>query len=273
MIRSQNGFSANDRTLIATRTIRGTHVRVALRIGPAGDLLAELAALFDLMVQDVDQGADEWGYAERLIRGSETVVSNHASGTAIDLNATRWPLGAAPSVNLTPTQIATVQAILAACVVAGRATVRWGGNYSGRKDPMHFEIADGATEAECARGLAQLRAHFGDPNAEENDLNADQDSKLSTIYDEITKRLPNRRGPQGAAIPDGGADTVLGYAANADGSGFRASWTLADMQNQLDELHTIVTGMANRLDAAPAAAPAPLDYRQLALAMVQVLGH
>jgi HK97 family phage portal protein len=43
--------------------------------------------------------ADDWGYAERPIRGS-TVVSNHASGTAIDLNATCWTLGQPASVNL-----------------------------------------------------------------------------------------------------------------------------------------------------------------------------
>ena len=123
-VRSQNGWSANDRSVVSARTVRGTKVRLTVRNGPAGDLLLEVAALFDLTVQDIDQPmTDDWGYAERPIRGSET-ISNHASGTAIDLNATRWSLGSAPSVNLNPAQIATVRRIVAAT----GGVVRWGGD-------------------------------------------------------------------------------------------------------------------------------------------------
>ena len=109
MARSQNGFSANDRTQVSSRLVPGTQVRLTVRNGAPGDLLLEVAALFDARVQDIDnaRGAlDDWGYAERPIRGNTTTLSNHASGTAIDLNATRWPLGASPSVNLTAEKIA-----------------------------------------------------------------------------------------------------------------------------------------------------------------------
>lgn len=154
---SQNGFSANDRALVSSRLVPGTQVRLTVRTGPAGDLLLQVAALFDARVQNIDnaRGAlDDWGYAERPIRGTTTVLSNHASGTAIDLNATRWPLGSSPSINLSVEQIARVREIVAACGGA----VRWGGDYVARKDPMHFEIADGTTEAGCARALAALNA-------------------------------------------------------------------------------------------------------------------
>lgn len=157
MPQSQNGYPANRRDLVSSRFVPGTGVRLTVRNGPAGDLLLEVAGLFDRLVQDLDGGVvDDWGYAERPIRGS-AVLSNHASGTAIDLNATRWALGSSPSVNLNPGQIDTVRRI----VGATGGVVRWGGDYTGRKDPMHFEINDNRSEADCARALDQLRAAFG----------------------------------------------------------------------------------------------------------------
>jgi len=263
VVRSQNGWKANDRSVISTRTVRGTHVRLAVRNGPAGDLLLEIAALFDLMVQDLDQPgpADEWGYAERPIRGTTDTVSNHASGTAIDLNATRWPLGSQPGVNLSGRQIATVRDIVA--ITGG--VVRWGGDYQGRKDPMHFEIADNRTEAECARALAALRAHFGRPDAEEDDVTfTDQDRQmLAIVYDELTKRLPNRRGPGGQTIDGGGGDTVLGYADNADGFGYRLEAEVAYLHQKIDWLHDNVPALTTPV------APPTLDYDQLAAALLR----
>lgn len=256
MIRSQNGWPANDRSVISTRSVRGTHVRLAVRTGPAGDLLLEIAALYDLMIQDIDATADDWGYAERTIRGSATTVSNHASGTAIDLNATCWPLGSAPSVNLTARQIATVREIVA---VAGGA-VRWGGDYTGRKDPMHFEIADNTTEAECAAAVAALRAHYGNPNPEEDDdLDATDKRMLAEVHHELTTWLDNRRGPGGQTIPGGGMETLLGYSANADGGAFRLEAEVAYLHKKLDWLHE-----------NPPAPPAPaIDYDQLAAALLR----
>jgi hypothetical protein len=156
VVNTQNGWPANRPDLVSSRVVPGTGTRLTVRNGAAGDLLLEVASLFDRLVQDIDAGVlDDWGYAPRPIRGS-SVISNHASGTAIDLNATRWALGSEPSVNLNAEQIATVHRI----VGATGGVVRWGGDYTGRKDPMHFEINDGRTEADCARALDQLRAAF-----------------------------------------------------------------------------------------------------------------
>lgn len=79
--------------------------------------------------------AHSWGWADRAIRGS-SVVSNHASGTAIDLNAPKHPLGA--SGTFTSKQVRAIRAIL-----KDFPEVRWGGDYTGRKDEMHFEIRKG----------------------------------------------------------------------------------------------------------------------------------
>ena len=152
---SQNGYSAGDRSLVSSRLIPGTQVRVTVRNGPAGDLLLYAASRWDAEVEDIDNtrgGLDDWGYAERPIRGSTTVLSNHASGTAVDLNATRHPLGTAPRATFTAEQITAIRRILVDCGGA----LRWGGDYQGRKDPMHLEVV--ATEQRCAQVLLRLTA-------------------------------------------------------------------------------------------------------------------
>ncbi|MGH3095224.1 MAG: M15 family metallopeptidase, partial [Streptosporangiales bacterium] len=79
-----------------------------------------------------------WGYAPRNIRGGSS-LSNHASGTAIDLNAPAHPLGTQPRANYSRKQIRRIHRI----VGLSSRVIRWGGDYSGRKDGMHFEINAG----------------------------------------------------------------------------------------------------------------------------------
>lgn len=149
---SQNGYPANNRDLVSSRLIPGTQVKVTVRNGPAGDLLLYAAGRWDREVEDIDnaRGAlDDWGYAERPIRGG-TTLSNHASGTAVDLNATKHPLGTAPAANFTADQRARIRRILTDC----RGAIRWGGDYTGRKDGMHLEIV--VDEVRCAQVLARL---------------------------------------------------------------------------------------------------------------------
>jgi len=147
---SQNGYPANDINLTSSRQIPGTNRKIRVRKGPAGDLLLWVAAQFDARVEDIDPGQlDDWGYAERPIRGG-TELSNHSSGTAVDLNATRHPLGTPPLKTFSAAQVATIRSI----VNATKGCVRWGGDYTGRQDPMHFEVV--APESRCAAVLASL---------------------------------------------------------------------------------------------------------------------
>lgn len=132
---SQNGYSANDRSVIQSYAI-GNSTHVSLRKGSTGAMLQHFANWFDINIHDIDAGQlDDWGYAERPIRGG-VELSNHASGTAVDLNATKWPLGSQPSKYLTPAQITKVRNQLKVY----QGCVRWGGDYTGRLDPMHAEI-------------------------------------------------------------------------------------------------------------------------------------
>ena len=145
MLLSQNGYSANDRSVISTYTVPGTSGRVAVRRGDVATILLYVLQRFNKEVERL-KWPGVWGYAERTIRGSSTTLSNHASGTAVDANAPKHPLGTNPYNNFSRAQISTIHRIINDCMVLGRPVVRWGGDYSGRKDGMHFEIVGSSSQ-------------------------------------------------------------------------------------------------------------------------------
>lgn len=129
-VTSQNGWPVhvNQSKLVPLSYVTG---RVAS--GDVHTILAHFCAWFDAHVEPITKG-HSWGYAYRAIRGQSSGYSNHASGTAIDLNAPKHPLGA--SGTFTAAQAAAIRKQLERYDGA----LRWGGDYSGRKDEMHFEI-------------------------------------------------------------------------------------------------------------------------------------
>lgn len=135
---SQNGYSANDISMTSVALIPGTTRKIRLRNGAPGWMLRDFAAWFDKNIESIDNDTefDDWGYAERTIRGDSTTLSNHASGTAEDLNATQHPLGTSVLSTFTQAQVDKIHARLRRY----EGCIRWGGDYSGRKDSMHFEI-------------------------------------------------------------------------------------------------------------------------------------
>lgn len=138
MATSQNGWEAlnSDSPRLYTWDIPDTHRSIRLRNGSAGFLLVHLAMWFDARVEDVDGGVlDDWGYAYRPIRGYESGLSNHSSGTAMDLNATQHNLGAEDT--FTAEEELRIRRRVNDFF---DGAIRWGGQYNGRKDEMHFEI-------------------------------------------------------------------------------------------------------------------------------------
>lgn len=135
MSTSQNGYAANLPNLTTVWTIPGTERSIRLKRGACGEVLVHFAAWFHDNIEPLDEGQlDDWGYAERPIRGSTTELSNHASGTAMDLNATKHPLGARGTFTREQTRAIHDQLrIYDGCI-------RWGGDYVNRADEMHFEI-------------------------------------------------------------------------------------------------------------------------------------
>lgn len=112
--------------------------KLRLRKGSAGFLLAHMALWLSESVEDATLPgvADDWGYAFREVRGFSATLSNHSSGTAMDINATRHPLGKRGT--FAARQMRKIRGRLH--WAAYRGTIRWGGDYHNRADEMHFEI-------------------------------------------------------------------------------------------------------------------------------------
>ena len=146
---SQNNWIASKDAAeihIVSVPVEGTKVKVrcAKAVAP---LIAEFCKDFHELIEPIDGGAlDDWGYCFRNVRGSNDKLSNHSSGTAIDLNATKHPLG---KVGTFPAEkVPMIRAL------AKKYGMIWGGDFKSRADEMHFEIA--VTPAKAAALIGSL---------------------------------------------------------------------------------------------------------------------
>lgn len=153
--RSYNGWEADP--VAANINVRrfpipGTERSLTIRAEVA-PILLEVARLVHKEVAPLDEGIwDEWGYAYRPVRGTEfdpNRMSCHASGTAIDLNATRWPRGLR---RMTEQQRQVCRSIERKM----EGTVVWGGRWTTTPDEHHWEIARGETVASIRDACRQL---------------------------------------------------------------------------------------------------------------------
>lgn len=156
MATSQNGWpvdftGARTKTYIVPGTEGPRPVRLRLALD-AAPILLTIASRYHAEVEPLNRKVkghryvvDDWSRAVRTIRGKTTGYSNHASGSAVDLNATKHPLG--KSGTLSAVDEATVHRILHELEL-DEDIVRWGGDYHGRVDEMHFEVV-------CSRATAR----------------------------------------------------------------------------------------------------------------------
>jgi hypothetical protein len=89
----------------------------------------ERAGLLD-RVRTVD-GA----FVARFIRGSSTTLSNHAFGSAFDINAATNPRGVRPPL------LGEKGCVRELVPLAFKRGFYWGGHFTDKPDGMHFEIA------------------------------------------------------------------------------------------------------------------------------------
>ena len=75
-------------------------------------------------------------FVPRFIRGSTTALSNHAFGSAFDLNAALNPLGAQPAL------VGQKGSLRELVKLANDHGFYWGGHFQSRRDGMHFEVAE-----------------------------------------------------------------------------------------------------------------------------------
>ena len=139
---SYNGYPASkdpDAIKIKSYPVKGTDrkLRCAESVGP---LLAAFAAEFHELIEPIDEGTfDDWGYAYRMVRGDQTKLSCHSSGTAIDLNATKHPLGKRGT--FPPEKVPMLRAL------AKKYGLKCGMDFRSRADDMHFEVEVSAKKA------------------------------------------------------------------------------------------------------------------------------
>lgn len=78
-----------------------------------------------------------WGgsFVPRFVRGSNKNLSNHAFGTAFDLNVAFNSLGTEPAL------VGQTGAVRELVPLANQHGFYWGGHFKGRRDGMHFELA------------------------------------------------------------------------------------------------------------------------------------
>lgn len=133
MASSQNGWSViSDSNDLHESTIHGVEFPNGIRPGDVQVVMDWVADQFHHRVEPLHEGWC-WGWFVKEIEGSDS-ISNHSSGTAYDLNAPEHALGATGTFS--SAQVSEIHQILDEI----GNVVRWGGDYSGRKDPMHFEI-------------------------------------------------------------------------------------------------------------------------------------
>lgn len=138
-------------------------VRVPLRDGSAGFLIACFMHWWAVSIEPITgRIRDDWGHAVRPVRGQTSGYSNHASGTAADINATQHPLS-------TRTLTVRERAKITWRLIAFRGVLRSGAFYRGRVDEMHVEVDASLAAAEkvarrmigTQRGQAILAANPG----------------------------------------------------------------------------------------------------------------
>jgi len=99
---------------------------------------AQMKALWDAWEKEgLLQYVTDWccSYGPRYIRGSKTRLSNHAYGTAFDINIRANGLGKMPP------KVGEKGSVRLLVPLANKFGFFWGGHYRRRKDGMHFELA------------------------------------------------------------------------------------------------------------------------------------
>jgi peptidoglycan hydrolase-like protein with peptidoglycan-binding domain len=141
MVTSYNGWLASPNPAdfggLAKLVVAGESFAPGVRFGDVHTVLQYVAEQLHARVEPVVRSdwhqADDWGYAYRANVNNPSQLSCHASGTAIDYNATRHPNGRANT--FTAQQYAEIDKILRE--VDGVVRQLRG------RDEMHFEVCAG----------------------------------------------------------------------------------------------------------------------------------
>lgn len=215
---SQSGYPViidrSDPRILKNPTVPGTDVQIlgGILAGPVSTVMLYFAARFNNEVEQLSLGKvpDDWGGTPKTITDGSG-WSNHASYTAIDVNASEHPQHQRGT--FTAKQYATMRRIASdLAAAAGRQILRLGIDWTGSSvDEMHVEIAPNLYGTGYVERAARLIARGALPNVppqllEGNDMeltkenldaiaNAVLDAPLGTIIDAANS---NPKNPTGA---------------------------------------------------------------------------
>ena len=154
---SQNGWGVLSTTSTLLRPWTIGPVTLTGRTGAAGFVLGHYALWYHeeierLWPHDMPDHDDHWHGMRQI--GGTNVWSNHASATAIDLNAARHPQGTEPEQTFTSVQCRRIRTKMD----DKYPVLKWGGDFNTTPDPMHVEIRDldEASKAEVRELALQL---------------------------------------------------------------------------------------------------------------------
>jgi hypothetical protein len=161
MEKSYNGWTAsrNPRDFggIAPLVVAGESFSPGVRQGAVWTVLRYVAEQMNRRVEPIYKpgwhDADDWGFNYRPNRNDNN-LSCHASATAIDYNATRHPNGKRGTYS--NVQVMEIHAIMREC----ESVVRWGGDFTGTADEMHFEICKGDAAVEAVARKLAIRSNI-----------------------------------------------------------------------------------------------------------------
>jgi hypothetical protein len=133
--KAQNGWpAATTRDALGLKEYTVKLQKGAKKVWLAPGAAKALVEIIEWWDKNIEPVTELGSYNYREIRGYEGtgILSNHSSGTAVDINWSLHPLGAS----------GTVPAEKAAKLVyeTTKRGLRWGGTYNRRKDEHHIEV-------------------------------------------------------------------------------------------------------------------------------------
>lgn len=125
----------------------------------------------DYPTRRMDTGA----YVCRAITGG-VGYSLHAYGIALDLNWQTNPYGPTLVTDMPPAMVAAIKAIRTR---SGAVVWRWGGDFAGNKDAMHYEVV--ASPQEIASGIDPASVWAPSPPVVPPDVPVEEDDDMFAI--------------------------------------------------------------------------------------------
>jgi D-alanyl-D-alanine carboxypeptidase-like protein len=225
MASSQNGWPVVAKSACDQGPFEGVTFPNGILAGDVATIARWQLRRYEALVEPLKQGSC-WGWFVKKIIGSDD-YSNHSSATAWDINADEHFLGDPPSKSFTAHQIAGCRQI----VDEADGVLRWGGDYSGRKDGMHWEII--GSRATVAAFAARIRR--GDAPGEEEHV--DQAGANLIVDTLLNRSIPFPYDPDN---PTRTVKTLLGYGGAS----------ISNIANQVDtvlapRLAVISSALAN----------------------------